>query len=389
MSPQKNAVNGSRPESWRPWANALARLAQPSFMPDWQSCRGFWAWRSNRACVGGVPPKVPSAHLQHRDRWCTLVFRVAATRSRPIRRHRRHRNRVRRQAARRRLWPLHRRPQRARQFDQAIHEADRVRADGAHRCGDGAPVGDTTFNNGGATHDMVTNLHEVWVSATQSTNGVAGDTIQKGEALTLRFFQENILGDVNPGAPGGGTERTDPTAKASGVVIKFDGIGSSEDLIVILDLKDAGGNEITRAINVQNSDLIKGNANVPSPYNTEFTLDNNDALLIIEQNDYTVAGETYQLQGLQIMQSANGLTGNAINLNGAVGANGGSSATSNLTAFDPTDNDVLKITDIGFVQQTTGTIPADLDFSFALADADGDQTATQHIPVNVSNEFIH
>src|SRR5262249_31449363 len=78
MSPQKNAVNGSRPKSWRPWANALARLAQPSFTPDRQSCRGFRAWRSKRACVGGVPPKVPSARLQHRDQWYTLVFRVAA-----------------------------------------------------------------------------------------------------------------------------------------------------------------------------------------------------------------------------------------------------------------------------------------------------------------------
>jgi hypothetical protein len=230
---------------------------------------------------------------------------------------------------------------------------------------------------------MVTNVNEDWVSATQSTNGVAGDTIQKGELLTLRFFQENILSDVNPGAPGGGTERLDPTAKASGIVVKFDGIGASEDLVLILDLKDANGNEITRAVNVQNSDLIKGNANVPPPYNTEFTLDNNDALLIIEQNDYTVAGETYQIQGVQIMQSANGLTGNAINLNGATGANGGSSATSNLTALDPTDNDVLKIVDIGFVQSTSGTIPASLDFAFQVADADGDQTATQHIPVHV------
>ncbi|RWM10023.1 DUF5801 repeats-in-toxin domain-containing protein [Mesorhizobium sp.] len=255
---------------------------------------------------------------------------------------------------------------------------------GFNSTGDGAPVGDTTFNNGGATHDMVTNLHEDWVSATQSTNGVAGDTIQKGEALTLRFFKENILSDVDPNAPDGGTERLDPTASASGVVVKFDGIGNSEDLVVILDLKDANGNEITRAVNVENSDLIKGNANVPAPYNSEFTLDNNDALLIIEQNDYTVAGETYKIQGLQIMQSANGLTGDAINLNGAVGANGGSSATSNLTAWDTTDNDVLKIVDIGFVQQSSGTIGANLDFGFQIADADGDTTATQHILVDIA-----
>ena len=76
------------------------------------------------------------------------------------------------------------------------------------------------------------------------------------------------------------------------------------------------------------------------------------------------------------MQSANGLTGNAINLNGATGAGGDSNATSGLTAWDPTDNDVLKIVDIGFVQQTSGTIDALLDFSFELADADGDTTAT-------------
>jgi hypothetical protein len=260
---------------------------------------------------------------------------------------------------------------------------------GFNSTGDGAPNGpptDTAFTQG--AHDMVTNVNEDWVSATQATNGVAGDTIQKGEVLTLRFFSDNILGDVNPNAPGGGTERLDPTTSASGVVIKFDGIGNSEDLVLILDLKDANGNEVTRAVNVQNSDLIKGNANIPSPYNTEFTLDNNDALLIIEQNDYTVAGETFQIQGVQIMQSANGLTGDAINLNGATGANGGSSATSNLTAWDPTDNDVLKIVDIGFVQQTSGTIDANLDFSLALADADGDTTATQHLLVHVSNDFI-
>src|SRR5262249_39720156 len=46
------------------FANALTRLTQPSFTLDWQSCRGFWAWRSNRACVCGLPPKVPSARLR-------------------------------------------------------------------------------------------------------------------------------------------------------------------------------------------------------------------------------------------------------------------------------------------------------------------------------------
>ncbi len=235
---------------------------------------------------------------------------------------------------------------------------------------------------------MITNTHEDWVSATQTTNGVAGDTIQKGELLTLRFFGENILGDVNPSAPGGGTERLDPTTTADGIAIKFDGIGNSEDLVLVLNLIDNGGNETTRAVNVQNGDLIKGNANVPFPYSTEFTLDNNDALLILESNDYNDGAETYQIQGVQIMQSANGLTGNAINLNGGIGAAGDSAATSALTAWDLTDNDVLKIVDIGFIQSTSGTIDANLDFAFDIADGDLDLLGVQHIHVDISNQWI-
>jgi hypothetical protein len=248
---------------------------------------------------------------------------------------------------------------------------------------------DSTFSLGG--HEMVSNANETWVSATQSTNGVAGDTIQKGELLTLRFFNSDV-GIVN--------EATTPTATASAMAIKFDGIGTSEDLMLILNLLDKGadniagtaddGPSITRAMYVDNTDIFK-TGHVPAPYNSEFTLDNNDGLVIIEQNDYNAAGEHYVLQGVQIMQSGNGISGNntAINLNGLTGtATGGSNATGGLVNFDPTDNDVLKITDIGFTSTTTQTPDAHLDFAFRVADADGDTTPTsplfQHILVDVT-----
>ncbi|MGY4425176.1 hypothetical protein ACVWY2_007625 [Bradyrhizobium sp. JR6.1] len=159
---------------------------------------------------------------------------------------------------------------------------------------------DTTFT--GSAHDLAGGT-ETWVSATQGTNGVAGDTIQKDELLNLRFFQENILSDANPP----GTEKTTPTASADGIAIKFDGIGSSEDLIMILNLIDDKGTAsttddvtITRAIIVDNSDIIKKSTpgGVPAPYNTEFTLDNNDGLVIVESNDYNAPGEHYKIQGV-------------------------------------------------------------------------------------------
>ncbi|MES0003398.1 DUF5801 domain-containing protein, partial [Mesorhizobium sp. M0051] len=239
---------------------------------------------------------------------------------------------------------------------------------------------DTVFD-GTPTHEMVSNNHETWVSATQGTNGVAGDTIQQGELLTLRFFNTNV---------GIQTEATDPTTVASAVAIKFDGVGTSEDLILILDLKDANGHEITRAITVDNGDLFRM-GQVPAPYSSDFTLDNNDALLVVEHNDYNFGSETYQIQGIQIMQSANGLTGSGINLNGGVGGNGGSSLA-NLQSFTAAsfgnEQDVLKITDIGFTSTQTTTPDAHLDFAFQVADADGDTTPTspllQHILVDVT-----
>lgn len=257
---------------------------------------------------------------------------------------------------------------------------------------------DTTFD--GANHDMATSAVTTWVSATQGENGVAGDTIQKGELLTLRFFKEPAVlndpnVDVDPVTPGIQHERTEPTTTASGIVLKFDGIGNSEDLVVILDLVDTKGTastaddtESTVALNIQNSDFLKGGAVVPSPYNTEFSLSgysgsNNDALLIIEQNDYTANANVF-IQGVQIMQSANGLTGTGINFVNTTGAGGGSLAGAQQ-ALDPTDNDVLKIVDIGFVQTTSGTLNASLDFAVQLADADGDVTPTPaaHILVDV------
>ncbi|RUT90783.1 MULTISPECIES: DUF5801 repeats-in-toxin domain-containing protein [unclassified Mesorhizobium] len=259
---------------------------------------------------------------------------------------------------------------------------------------------DIAFN--GANHDMATSAVTTWVSATQGENGVAGDTIQKGELLTIRFFKEPaVLNDPNPGVdvdpvtPGIQHERTEPTTTASGIVLKFDGIGNAEDLVLILDLVDTKGTtstsddtETTVALNIQNSDFLKGGAVVPAPYDAEFSLSgysgsNNDALIIIEQNDYTTNANVL-IQGVQIMQSANGLTGTGINFVNTTGPGGGSLAGAQQV-LDPTDNDVLKIVDIGFVQSTSGTLNASLDFAVQLADADGDVTPTPaaHILVDV------
>lgn len=265
---------------------------------------------------------------------------------------------------------------------------------------DGAPVaGDKVWNPG----QFVTNNHEDWVSATQSTNGVAGDTIQKGEALTLRFF------DTSPGILTDNGANHVPTQTAADMAIKFDGIGN-EDLMVIVNLVSATNPALTttKAIYISNADIFK-TGQVPPAYAADFPLDNNDGLVVIERNDYNGAGENWVLQGVQIMQSGNGLVGagsapagtnaalggaTAIDLNSATGANGGS-LSAPLVVWDNdvakvngvdtavADNDVIKIVDIGFTSTQTTTPDAHLDFGVQLHDADGDTTAIQQILVDV------
>ncbi|TKB13199.1 MAG: hypothetical protein E5V75_22210 [Mesorhizobium sp.] len=249
---------------------------------------------------------------------------------------------------------------------------------------DNATPTDTAWDPG----DLVTNNHEDWVSATQSTNGVAGDTIQKGELLTLRFF------DTSPGIA---TESITPSQTAADMAIKFDGIGTSEDLMVILQLVSSTDSSVhtTKAIYIENADIYKM-GQVPTAYAADFPLDNNDGLVIIERNDYNGVGENWVIQGAQIMQSGNGIIGpdnpnlagfqetpTAIDLNRATGSTGGSSQTA-LVNWDPTDNDVLKIVDLGFTSTQTTTPDAHLDFGVQVADADGDTTTVQHILVDIA-----
>jgi hypothetical protein len=67
---------------------------------------------------------------------------------------------------------------------------------------------------------------------------------------------------------------------------------------------------------------------------------------------------------------------------------GGSSGTQLWESNGSSDNDVLKIVDIGFIQTSSGTLDAALNFSLNIVDGDGDTTGTQSIALNVSNDFI-
>ncbi|MBR7630960.1 type I secretion C-terminal target domain-containing protein [Aeromonas popoffii] len=244
------------------------------------------------------------------------------------------------------------------------------------------PGGGTGTNNlqtGGANTNIFANGElftqtASWVSVSNSANGVAGDTIGKGEVLDLTFHTTNPTGTVV----------ANPDGRAAGIFLKFDGI-NSEDLVVVLKLIGTGGITTTRALVISNSDIAKSGssaATLAALLAYGITLDNNDGAIVIEQNDYNGIGENWQIYGAQILTSVEGITTTtALNFNAAFGDTGGSNTTTDFT--NQTDSDVVKVSDIGLVTSENTTLDAELDFLVGVKDADNDATSSTNLHVTI------
>jgi VCBS repeat-containing protein len=232
--------------------------------------------------------------------------------------------------------------------------------------------------------------------------GVAGNTLQGEEIMDINLYA------TNPGGVTGG----DPTASAEALFITLDGIGAPEDMVVVLKLwsdTDADGvieasdSFTTRAVMVTNADLFKFkspadvaatnaalNGSIWQGVKNDIiaTGSGNEGLIIIEANDYNVAGENFKIVGVQIAGGNNGITGSAINLNRAVGA-AGDSDTNNNNILDPdnfttdTHDGPFKIKSIGFQTESTTNQSATLEFDVTVTDDDGDSAVRNDITVNI------
>ena len=216
-----------------------------------------------------------------------------------------------------------------------------------------------------------------FVSISGSNNGVAGDTFGKDEVLDIDLFTTNPFGFSN--AP--------PTAQATSIFFKFDGIGANEDMVIVLKLFDPGATSstfddiyTTRALYVANADILKQGSNLGSY--SGIVLDNNDGLVVIESNDYNFGTEHFTILGAQIEANNGSVSGAAVNFNGAVGV--ASTATgANLT--DDTNDTGFKITDIGFITTTTVLQSGSFTFNFQLKDSDGDLSDVQTVTAQVNS----
>ncbi|MCF7744512.1 retention module-containing protein [Aeromonas veronii] len=247
----------------------------------------------------------------------------------------------------------------------------------------GGGTGSNNLQTGGTNTNVFVNGETFtqtssYVSLSNSENGVAGDTIGKGEVLDLNFYTSNPTGNLG----------LTPTGRADGVYLKFDGI-NNEDLVIVLKLVGAGGVTTTRALVVSNSDIYRnfsGATALAALAVYGITLDNNDGAIVIESNDYNAAGESWQIYGAQILTSVEDIT-TSVALNYDRDFNDGFDG---LTSFaNQSGNDVVKVSDIGFIKTQTTTVDADLDFQVVVQDADNDATSSVnlHVTIEAGNVF--
>jgi len=235
--------------------------------------------------------------------------------------------------------------------------------------------GDTVYTSGETIAAA-----DSWVSISGAANGVGGDTIGQGEVLDFNFYNSDPTGVV------GGVA----TQSASTMYMRFDNWGNSEDLVVILKLYDTVTHSTTtQAIVIDHNDVLTSANTLPVGYTGIATLDNNDGLVIIESNDYNTAGTHWVIVGGQLLSSIEGLSGSGIDLNSTTGSSGASTGTESFGAIT-TDADVIKVSDIGVITQTTSTQDANLAFTVTNVDADGDTTAptTLNVTIEGSNTLF-
>ncbi|WP_316851818.1 DUF5801 repeats-in-toxin domain-containing protein [Aquipseudomonas alcaligenes] len=243
----------------------------------------------------------------------------------------------------------------------------------------GAGTGANNLQTGGTNTNIFVNGETFtqaasWVSVSNTANGVAGDTIGKGEVLDLSFHTTNPTGNVV----------ANPDGRADGIFLKFDGI-NNEDLVVVLKLIGDGGIKTTRALVISNSDIATSGssaATLAALLAYGITLDNNDGAIVIEHNDYNGAGENWQIYGAQILTSVEDITTTAaLNFNSAIGDSGGSTTTTTFSG--QTDSDVVKVSDIGLITTETNTLDTELNFQVGVKDADNDATSTTNLHVTI------
>jgi T1SS-143 domain-containing protein len=214
-----------------------------------------------------------------------------------------------------------------------------------------------TGNNGFQDGDLFTGPVG-FLSISSAGIGASSNTLQPGEVVDFVFHNQNF----------GGTPTPVPTASATGLYFHIDNPIGTKDFVVVLKLADPNspGSFVTRAIIVETADILTS-----SPGNGYPTLDSGEGLVVIEQADYaSLVPAGYEIVGAQLLTSTEGISGSGYSFDGALGSSTGNTSVAFSAATS--DNDNVKILDIGAIRTVENTEALTLELDVTVTDADGD-----------------
>ncbi|QNN67500.1 hypothetical protein H9L13_00580 [Sphingomonas lutea] len=214
------------------------------------------------------------------------------------------------------------------------------------------------------------------VQASSSAIGVGGNTVGGGEVLEFNLYSSSQ----------GTTAFNLPTASSPSMFITLDGVGTAEDFIVVLKLWQDDGDGVieasdtftTRALVVQNSDIIKSAAALTGTAYQGINLDNNDGVVIFEANDFNKAGENFRIVGAQIINSDEDVDGLGIDFQGGVNVASNVANTATYQDFQTdAESQPFKVKSVGFLIENTTNQTAELKFDVTIQDGDNDSVTQQ------------
>ena len=210
-----------------------------------------------------------------------------------------------------------------------------------------------------------------YLNISTNTVGVDSDTLQPDELVNFDFFNEN------PVTGSGASATVTPTATnreyVSTVSIVIDQLNyGAEDIVVLVKLVNPDTNQTTSKLLIANSasDYVLG----PDGYYS----------VTVDSGDYPAG---YQIYGVQVLTSTEGLTGTGYSLSTGAPVTLGE-AGSNLA--DTADADIIKIIRIDITTTSESNYDAEFALQGNIIDGDGDAAsflASVHLDAESSGSY--
>ncbi len=225
--------------------------------------------------------------------------------------------------------------------------------------------GDAVFTPG----EILTETSTTYLNISTATIGAGSDTIQSDQLINIDFYRSNPVTGTGVNAVVTGTDKE----TASSVSIVLDQLNyGKEDIAILLKLTAIDGTS------ADTTKLLIANST------SDYVL-NSEGYYVVTVNSSDFDAAKYQISGIQVMTSTEGLTGTGYALSNGAAV---TLTSSGSDLADTSDSDIVKIIRIETTTTSATTQDVNLTFNGVVTDGDGDTAPFSFDAALVSNQLV-